>query len=308
MDSPLARVILATLAGYLMILLGLSVYDWIAAEYPRRPTAPMTSKRIHHPFNHLTAVSALERFDHLPEPEKTALKEGLESRLIPVGRWTALFDTSNVEIVCMGELHKEATRRFLAEAFFANVPVDVLLLEATPGEMKGLIRRMEAGREYFPLLDADIMNILRAGKTKNPDIRIEGIEETDAQAVKPQSSPNARDQSIAENFWSAFHPGRRHIILFGALHCTNETNWLFHNLRSQASPKRKDAMLNIRVLGEHQNGPLEAFVYFLDEIAVDRRNFVISDTCLLPPLIYDWFPLLNQQTLKKYRSLMVFRP
>jgi hypothetical protein len=99
----------------------------------------------------------------------------------------------------------------------------------------------------------------------------------------------------------------RHIILFGALHCANESNWLFHNMCEQASPTLKDKMRNVWVLGEHQNGPVEAFVYFMDEIGVEKRHFVIPDTRSLPDHIYEWFPLLNRQTLERYRSLVVFR-
>jgi hypothetical protein len=166
---------------------------------------------------------------------------------------------------------------------------------------------MEAGRNYFPLLDADIMNILRAARDRNPDVKFYGIEETDKQAKQQHVHSNTRDQSIAQNFWATFEPGMRHIILFGALHCTNESNWLFHNMCKQASPTLKDNMLNVWVLGEHQNGPVEAFVYFMDEIGVEKKHFVIPDTRSLPDHIYEWFPFLNRQALERYRSLVVFR-
>ncbi len=307
MDSPLARVILATLAGYLTILLALSIYDWIAEEYPRRPIAPTHSARVHHPFYHRTAVSALQQFARLPELERTAIKASLESHLVALEQWLALLERSRVQIVCMGELHQESTRRFLAERFFANIRTNVLLLEATHKQSNRLIKRMEAGREYFPLLDADIMAVLRTVKARNPDIRFVGIEETAQQARMTQGTGNARDQSIADNFWNAFEPGLRHIILFGALHCTNAPNWLFQNLYDQASPTLRNAMLNVRVLGVHQDGPLEAFVYFADAIALARNHFVIPDTRLLHPRIYEWFPHLNQATLNQYRTLIVFR-
>ena len=118
---------------------------------------------------------------------------------------------------------------------------------------------MEAGRDYFPLLDADIMNILRTVKDRNPDIKIYGIEETDKQTRQQQGHSNSRDESIAKNFWDTFDPGLRHIILFGALHCANESNWLFHNLFSQASPTLKEEMLNVQILGEHQKGGSDSF-------------------------------------------------
>jgi len=307
MDSPLARVILALLGGYLIILLVLSVYDWIVEEYPRRPNKPPSSDRIQHPFHHEEVAKALRRFSQLPKSEKTAIKENLESSLISMEQWLTYLGQSDYQIICMGELHEESTRDFLAEEFFAKLSIDVLLLEATPMNLKRLIKRMDAGRDYFPLLDADILKILRTVKDRNPAIKIWGIEETDEQQRKQHGHSNSRDQSIAHNFWDKFQPGRFHIILFGALHCTNEPNWLFKHLCSQASLPLKERMLNVRVLGEHQNGALEAFVYFLNEIGIDKKDLVIPNTNSLHPRIYELFQLLNRQTLEKYRSLIVFR-
>jgi len=307
MDSPLARVILTILSGYIIILLFLSVYDWIAEEYPRRPANPPNSERIQYPFYHEEAVKALQRFSRLPKTEKAAIKENLATSLISMEQWLAHLHQSDYKIMCMGELHEESTRNFLAEEFFAKFGADALLLETTPKNLKRLITRMNAGRDYFPLLGADIMKLLRTVKDTNPAIKIRGIEETDEQQKGPHGPSNSRDQSIARNFWDRFQPGRRHIILFGALHCTNEPNWLFKNLYSQASPPVRERMLNVQVLGEHQNGPLEAFVYFLDEIGIKKKHFVIPDTHSLHPRICELFQPLNRQILKKYRSLMVFR-
>jgi hypothetical protein len=307
MDSPLARVILPLFGGYLIILLFLSVYDWIVEEYPRRPTKPPSSERIHQPFYHEEAVKVLQQFSRLPKSEKAAIRENLEYSLISMEQWLTHLAQSDYQIICIGELHEESTRNFLAEEFFAKFSTDVLLLEVTPKDLKRLTKRMDAGRDYFPLLDADIMNILRTVKDRNPAIKIWGIEETDEQQKDKRGPSNSRDQSIAQNFWDRFQPGRRHIILFGALHCTNELNWLFKHLYNHASLSLKEQMLNVQILGEHQNGPLEAFVYFLDEIGIEKKNFVIPDTSALHPHIYELFQLLKLQTLGKYCSLIVFR-
>ena len=307
MNSPLARVILTIFAGYLLILVFLSVYDWIKSEYPRRPAKPPNSERIQHPFYHEEAAKALQRFSRLPESEKDAIKENLEFSLISMEKWLTHLGQSDYQVMCMGELHEESTRNFLAEEFFAKFSTDVLMLEATPENLQRLIKRLDAGRDYFPLLHADIMKILRTVRHRNPAVKIWGIEETDEQQKGQHGHTNTRDQSIAYNFWDRFQPGRLHIILFGALHCTNDQNWLFEKIYSRASLRLKKRMLNLRVLGEHQNGPLEAFVYFLDEIGIERTHFVIPDTGLLHPRIYELFHSLNRETLGKYRSLIVFR-
>jgi len=196
MGSPLARVILATLGGYLIILLFLSVYDWIVEEYPRRPTKPPSSDRIQRALYYEKAAKALQRFSRLPKPEKAAIKENLESSLISMEQWLTHLDQSDYQIMCMGELHEESTRNFLSEEFFAKFNTDVLLLEATPKNLERLIKRMDAGRDYFPLLAADIMKILRTVKDRNPAIKIWGIEETDEQQRGHHGYLNSRDQSI----------------------------------------------------------------------------------------------------------------
>ena len=90
-------------------------------------------------------------------------------------QWLTHLVQSDYQIMCMGELHEEPTRNFLAEEFFVKFSTDVLLLEATPKNLKRLIKRMDAGRDYFPLLNADIMKILRTVKNRNPAIKIWGL-------------------------------------------------------------------------------------------------------------------------------------
>ena len=307
MHSPLARVILTVLGGYVIILLFLSAYDWFRKEYPRPAAKPPVMGRIRHPLYHEKANEALQRFTRLPKPERDAIKENLQSCLLPMERWLNQINQSNYQVMCIGELHEESTRNFLAEEFFAKLSADVLLLEATPNELERLIKRMNAGRIYYPLLDADMMKILRNVRARNPDIDICGIEETLEQKKERSGHSGSRDQSIARNFWSRFQPGMRHIILFGALHCANEPHWLFDYLSGQTHFPLKSRFVNVQVLEEHQNGPLEAFVFFLDEIGIEKQNFVLPDTRALHPRIYEWFQLLNRQVLEKFCTLIVFR-
>jgi len=307
MDSPLARVILAVFGGYLIILIGLAVFGWIEEEYPQPSAEPPSTVRIQHPFYHEQAVNALQRFARLSEQERNSIKKRLKSGLISMEQWLARLDQSDCRVLCLGELHEESTRIFLAEEFFAKIHIDILMLEATPKALTRLTKRMNAGRTYFPLLDADIMEILRTVRAKNPNVRICGIEETDEQQKELRLHSGSRDQSIARNFWHTYRSGARHVILFGALHCANEPNWLFGHLCAQASLPLKNRMINARVLEEHQNGPVEAFVFFLDEIGIEKTSFVIPDTRALAACIDGWFPSLHRQILQKYRSLIVFR-
>jgi len=190
MGSPLARVILSVLGGYFIILLVLTAYEWIREEYPRPPAKPPSTERIQHPIYHKQAVDALKRFSRLAKSERDAIKESLESSLISMEQWLTHLGQSDYQVMCLGEFHEESTRNFLAEEFFAKFSVDVLMMEATPKELKRLIKRMNAGRTYFPLLEADIMNILRTVKARNPNIKMCGIEETDKQQKEHRGHAN----------------------------------------------------------------------------------------------------------------------
>jgi hypothetical protein len=309
MKSPLVRVIVGMLGGYLVILLVLVIYDWYAAEYPTRPPRPESIEPIQHPVYHEQSVEALKRFSRLADSEKRRIRDSLESAILPVTDWLARLERSVCEILCLGEFHEESTRQYLADVFFTEFKVDVLLLEATTDELRRVMRKMEAGRDYFPLLDADILNVLRAVRIKNPDTRIYGIEATGRQPAASEGRANPRDLAIARNVWDRFQSGKRHVILIGGLHCANESNWLFGRLMAQAPPALKKRLSNVWVLGEHQNGSLEAFLFFCDGIGIELNagGFVIADAGALHPRLLEWFHVLDRQLLKPYAALIVFR-
>jgi hypothetical protein len=307
MKSSLAHAILATMVGYFIILLLFQIHEWIQTNYPRPTANPENINQIQHPYYHDQAVDSLKRFLSLSKSEKSEIKSNLESNLISMKRWQNLLDRLDYEIICIGELHDESTRDFLADNFFADFDTSVLLLETTPDQLNVLIKRMNSGRFYFPLLTADIMGILRTVSRRNASVQIYGIEETSQQQREQSTESSSRDKSIALNFWKSYQPGMRHIVLFGALHCAKEQHWLYQNLMDQATFPLKNRMLSVFVLGEHQNGPLEAFLFFLDELGIDKESFAIPWPNRLHPRILELFQSLNKQVLEKYDTLVVYR-
>lgn len=307
MKEPLSQVILFTIGGFIIILLVLQIRDWIHNEFPKPAEHSENIAQIQYPFYHNQAKDALKQFVHLSNTEKRTIKRNLVSNLISVKKWLDSLNERPYEIICLGELHDESTRRFLAEQFFSKINTDVLPLEATPDKLESLIKRMESGRSYFPLLGADIMSLLRTVRSKNSNIQLYGIEETQKEQNNQLSDLNPRDKSLAHNFWECYQPGKKHIALLGRLHCAKEPGWFFHILRAQAPVPLKKKMLSVAVLGEHQNGPLEAFVYFLQEVAVNPGDFVIPEPGNLHPYILDHFEVLQDQIFEKYDALVVFR-
>jgi hypothetical protein len=309
MDSPLVRTILATLCGYLLIVFILFVRDWYREEFPKPPKEGSGPALTYHPSYRKQAHEPVSRLSQLPDSERRAILQGLKAGILPIDEWLSSFEQSECEILCLGEIHAESTRKFLSAAFFDRFRIDVLLLEATPGELSRVFHKMEAGRDYFPALGADILNILRAVRNRNPHTRIYGIEETEKQERENQKLGGSRDLSMARNFWEHFQPGMRNVILIGGLHCTSEPGWLFWRLRATASTISEKRMRSVRVMGENQDGALAAFIYFLDKIgaAVPEGAFVMADTRSVPPRLRQWFPIVNRRSLQKFDAVIVFR-
>jgi hypothetical protein len=82
--------------------------------------------------------------------------------------------------------------------------------------------------------------------------------------------------------------------------------WLYGQTRRLAPARVVDEMLNVRVVERHQEGSIEALVYFLEKIGVDRDDFVIVDSQALHPLIYEWFELLGVM-LEDFTALVIFQ-
>ena len=308
MKSPLVQVILSTLGGFVIILLVLETLDWVNREFPQPPVNQGKAGSVHYPFYHDKANDSLERFNLLSDLDQRSIRENIVSSLITMEQWLALLNKQSYEITCIGELHDEQTRIFLADEFFSRVKADALLLETTPDGLQDLTRRMESDRSYFPLLNADILNILRTVRSANADIRLHGIEQTPRQKRDQHPNLNSREKAIARNFWKVYRPGKRHLVLFGNLHCAKEPGWLFHELQKQAPAPLMQRMLSVTVLGEHQKGPVEAFVYFLHEIGINAKDFVIPELSSLHPFIVGQFKTLNNQVFTKYDTLIVFTP
>lgn len=295
--------------GWPALLLVLVIaYGWVKSEFiDTIPDVPNTDP-IQHPNYHHIGVRAAEQYAGLDHEQQAAVRANLDANLRTPDQWVDLLDETHHELVCIGEDHRDSTREFLARAVFDRLRVDVFLLEATSDGLAAIKRRVADGKTYVPMLEADISAVVHAVRRRNPGVVIAGIEETATQRRQRKDMDNARvrDDSIARNLWLHFVPGQRNVILFGALHCTERPNWLISAVRATA-PVSLGKMLNVRVVGEHQEGPLEAFVFFLDEIGLARGDFVIQNADRLHPLVYRWFPLLNQQMLAQYKSVIVFR-
>ena len=104
--------------GWPLTLLFLIVpYEWIRDAYFPPPLEKPRTDRIQHLGYHPLGLNALRRFSELARPDQNMIIRNLESNLIPTEQWLARLQQSDYEVLCFGEDHKEATRKFLAEEF-----------------------------------------------------------------------------------------------------------------------------------------------------------------------------------------------
>ena len=287
------------------------VQAWIVYDDFTEPVAgwPPPDERIQFPDHHPWAKRALTLFAALPPDERAVLVSGIERAIEPWPRWLEDLNRRKVAILCIGENHEPYLRRFLADRLFDTLKADALLLEATPREVERIRTRVEGGDERVILLEADIARLLRNALRTNPHLVVDGIEERPEQrAARVQKDSSSRENSIEANFRTRYRPGHRNVVLYGAFHCSHRGGWLFRRLRERPPPDvAADAILNLRVAWDHVEAPFEAFLYFLDEIGLPRRDFVITDPALLPEEIDDWFPFLSANELDAFGAVAIFR-
>ena len=99
----------------------------------------------------------------------------------------------------------------------------------------------------------------------------------------------------------------RHIILFGALHCANEPNWLFEYLSGQVPFPPKNPDVKRAGAGRTSKWTGGSLRVLFGQDRNREKNFVIPDTSALHPRIFELFQLLKRQILENFCTLIVFR-
>ena len=302
------QVVLVVLGVPLLAIVLIQAHT-LYTDFTRPVDAWPPDDRIRFPEHRPQAERALARVAALPAKERADLISEIGRAIQPFANWLASLNQRSVTVLCIGENHEPYLRRFLADRLFATLKADVLLLEATSHEARRMRTRVEAGDEQVMLLDADIARLLRSALTANPRLVIDGIEERPEQlSTRRQQGTGSRESSIETNLRIRYRPGRRHVVLYGAFHCSHRGGWLFQRLRNRTLPDiPADSLVNLRVAWEHVEAPFEAFVYFLDELGLAPGDFVITDPESLAARIDDWFPFLSANELHAFGALAVFR-
>lgn len=301
------RVLLAVLAWPVVILLAIWIFEFVDERY-LNPPQERVFEYDHPKYTHM-ATQALEKYGALDAGQQARFRDNLQDKLVTVESWANDLERDGFSILCIGEDHIDLTRDYLARELFTRISLDVLLLEATPSEVRNLLHQVDSGQTQIKLLGAEIGDIVRQVRAKNPEVSFAGIEETQTQKDERLSGERAgiRDDSIVKNVWANFVPGKRHAILFGAIHCNNWPKWLYQRMRATAPAEALNGIRNLRVVERKQDSLVDPFLLFLDEIGIERRDFVVADTKGLDPLLLRWFSLMVPQIFSQYETILVFR-
>jgi len=313
MRRPLLKLILAALAWPLSLLVAIPIYEVVLDYFTPVGRQPPNLERIQHKLHHPVAIHALEQFAKLPPVEQGEIKASLKAVIADVEVWTQRLQVSNTWTLCIGEQHDEHTRYFLATELLPRLTPQAMMLETTPDGLAEMEKMILNGDAHVPLLKADISAIMRGYWARDPDFKYFGIEETAEQKkIRDKTRKGSRDQNITKNFFANYRTDGRNIILLGALHCRNYPGWLYRYLEiglpetGGGKPVGGD-LINVRVIGEHQDGPVEAFVYFLDEIGLKSKSFAIAEAHKLHPWVWETFALFADQSFRPYKNTIVFR-
>ncbi len=299
------------LYGCLLVIIGIflaTAFEWAKENFvpsPRSTLRPLKAAARALEIDHLRE-NALGRLADIPAFERQQFRDALSSAITPFDSWLRRMQGAPLELICVGETHDDLTRSFLASRFFPEFPLDALMLETTQEDLEILIRLVDSGSPRLSMLEADVAEVIRAARDANPEVSILGIEETRSQRItRFQTRTGSREQSILENFFLHFRPGRRHAVLYGALHCVDEASWFLGRLRANGDGREPGQTLSVNVVNARSSVETAAFVSFLEELGFTSPPFVVPQTTMLHAEIYAWFPQLTR-TFRHYDSVIVF--
>lgn len=295
----------------ILVILGIFLamgYEWAMENFVPSPLEPARPKEgnIRYPEIDYLRQNALRKLGDIPAYERQQLRHSLSAAITTLDLWLEKITSAQPELLCVGESHDDITRTFLATRFFPNYPVDTLMLEITHEDLAILLKLIESGSSRLSLLEADVAEIIRAARNANPQVIIHGIEESRSQRIERfKDREGSREQSISNNFRRLFRHGKRHAVLYGALHCTDDSSWFFNRIRASSNGDAVKTSSSVNVVNAHESGETEAFVNFLQALEIPPPPFVLPRTSMLHPEIYAWFPQLTR-TFLQYDAVIVF--
>lgn len=216
-----------------------------------------------------------------------------------VNRWVEDLNRRALPLLCLGERHDDKFRQFYADHFFSEYTFDVLFMEATQDEADELVSRSLSGEDYVNFLGADISNVIRAIKNKNPNVSFIGVELTQEQKneVRLSNRLKSREGYIAQNVYNNFNESKKHVMLYGANHCAQYDLGLgrktpaFKHLQKVLP---RGALRSARLMYHHPTNYFSASLAYLD---LPSETTVFKDVDQISESYYNYI-----WDFKKYMS------
>lgn len=224
------------------------------------------------------------------------LQAELNAQQAGLSEWIQAVNRSNLEFLCLGEIHNSTFRQFLAQEIFSQLDVDVLMLEADPPQVEQFIAEVEAGNSSVGLFGSDIAAVIRAVQTRNPNVQILGVDETAEQTawknleeVHSERQRLSRDGFIAQNIREQFRPGLRYVALFGGSHCAlhdvglgNSRPFFLHLVGVLTARERMKSVLLVSA------AQTNLFALTMQKVGLSDRVAVFPDARAIAPATYNF--------------------
>jgi hypothetical protein len=255
------------------------------------------------------AQEAVNRYRALPANERRTLKDDLLASLSDLEDWSrgAALDA---RLICLGERHDNAVRRFIALQVLPRLNYRVLMLETGEDSLAELKRTLILDGMAL-LLGARIDSIMHAVGRNGVPPRLVGIDETreELQRRMDRTSEDhgvpTREETLTRKVVTHWREDSRVVVLMGALHCRDTRGWLFHRLASTRPGPNGHDMLAVAALARSQEAGARLLFYLLEEMGIQRRILVIPDVARFPRQIQSWLPQVAD-AFAGYRSVLLF--
>ena len=277
------------------------VSEWLWSTPLLKPELPPPVD-LHYQYRRL-ASAAVDIVDALPASRRDAIAARLQAAIIPLDQWLGRLVENRNQLICLGEIHTESTRRFIAFDLFEDLALDLLMLELTPEETPALLT---GPLDEMLVEDVDMSVVVRAAQAANPRVAIVGVEESGSQLEqRKRAGTGSREDSIFVNVVPHLRPGQRQVVLYGARHCMTLPDHLYEMLARMPTIDPERQLLNVRIWGRHQHGAVEGFAKVAHHLGVEHETYVILD----PESLYELelkllHPLL--ETFRWFEAVIVF--
>ncbi len=223
-------------------------------------------------------------------------KAELKDKVLTPLSWQQKMNTSNWDILCVGETHSEGYRNIVSSLVLSELKFDHLMLESKASEIEPLLQEYHE-TENAIFLSAPITNIFKSVLGNNPQLRISGVERRPEQerlalseTLRLKRGKLTREAFIAQNILDTYRSGEKTLALYGSLHCAKLNKGLgldtpFFKLMESYFRSQDMKVSNVRVIRAKDHQVLSALLRQYGYLK--QQPIVLSNLQNLKPSVYN---------------------